>query len=245
VIALAIAVLTTSLLGFYDDYLTLARGRKSGQKWSHKLAGQFVIAAGLVVYLWAEHGPALSLILVPGMRNALNLGVWWLPVAAIYLCLMSNAANLSDGLDGLAAGLCLIAAGITAAVAMAGAEPGIAVFCLALGGACLGFLWFNCHPARIFMGNTSSIALGMALGGAALVTRQEILLLVPFGVFMAEAFSVVAQVGYYKLTHRRIFLKAPIHHHFEMLGWKETSVVVRFWIVAILLAFGGAVLLTL
>ncbi|MDQ2731213.1 MAG: phospho-N-acetylmuramoyl-pentapeptide-transferase [Armatimonadota bacterium] len=236
VMALALLFLITSLLGFWDDYLILSRGRNAGQKWSQKLAAQLAVAAAFVLYLWQNNGPALTQVIIPGTSHVLELGLWWFPLAVLYMGFMSNAANLSDGLDGLAGGLSLIAAFSCAAAALSTHQAGIAVFDMALGGACLGFLWYTCHPAQIFMGNTSSIGLGMVLAAAALLTRQEILLLLPFAVFLAEGFSVMIQVGYFKLTHRRIFKKAPLHHHFEMLGWKETKVVARFWIVAGILA---------
>jgi len=235
-VALIILFLATSALGFYDDYLILSRGRNAGQKWSHKLLTQMIVGGIFVDYIWIHDGPEFSRLIIPGSRQPLELGIWWFPMAVVYLALMSNAVNLSDGLDGLAAGLSLIAAVICGVAAVTVHQPSLTIFSLALGGACLGFLWFNCHPAQIFMGNTSSVALGAALAGIALLTRQEILLLIPFGVFLAEAASVVIQVGYFKLTHERVFRKAPLHHHFEMLGWKETRVVARFWIAGILLA---------
>jgi phospho-N-acetylmuramoyl-pentapeptide-transferase len=235
-IALTLLVLSTSALGFYDDYLILSKGRSAGQKWSQKLGAQVILASAFVGYLWLHSGGAYSQIVIPGSERVLSLGWAWCPLAVLLLTLISNGVNLSDGLDGLAGGLSLIAAVSCALAALAVHRPDIAAFALAIGGACLGFLWYNCHPAQIFMGNTSSIALGMGLAGTALITRHELALLITFGVFLAEAASVLIQVGYYKLTHRRVFLKAPIHHHFEMLGWRETRVVARFWIVAVILA---------
>ncbi|MCA1596839.1 MAG: phospho-N-acetylmuramoyl-pentapeptide-transferase [Chloroflexi bacterium] len=237
VVALTVLMLATSLLGFWDDYLILSRGRSAGQKWSYKLAAQMALAGVFCAWIWFhDHDLAASRLVVPGSNQVVDLGFFWFPAAIIFMSLLSNGVNLSDGLDGLAGGLSLIALVSCAAVALVEHVPHLAVFALALGGACLGFLWYNCHPARIFMGNTSSIALGMSLSAVAVVLRQELLLLLTFGVFLAEALSVMIQVGYYKLTHRRVFLKAPIHHHFEMLGWKETKVVTRFWIIAVVLA---------
>ncbi|HET6386871.1 MAG TPA: phospho-N-acetylmuramoyl-pentapeptide-transferase [Armatimonadota bacterium] len=242
VAALVILMLATGGLGFLDDYLILSRGRSAGQKWNQKLGAQALLAALFIGYLWFKE-PGLSLVVIPGTSRTFNTGLFWIPLAIVYLAGMSNAVNLSDGLDGLAGGLSLIAGAACAAVALAVHRPDLAIFSVSICGACLGFLWYNCHPAQIFMGNTSSIALGMSLAGVAIVTRQEILLLIPFGVFVVEALSVVVQVGYYKRTHRRVFLKAPIHHHFEMLGWKETRVVVRFWIVGLILALVALLLL--
>ena len=235
-VALVALLLVTSLLGFADDLLILRGGRNAGQKWSHKLGAQVVVAGAFVIYLWVTQGANITIVHVPGLGREVQLGWIWAPLAVIYLAGMSNAVNLSDGLDGLAGGLSIIAALSCAAAASAAGAPEVTVFLLALAGACLGFLWFNSHPAQIFMGNTSSIALGMVLAGAALITRYEIVLVLSFGVFAAEAISVLLQVGYFKLTRKRIFKKAPIHHHFEMLGWKETRIVARFWITAIVLA---------
>ena len=177
----------------------------------------------------------------------LDLGAAWLPIAVIYVVYWSNAVNLADGLDGLATGLmimALIAFSVLAYITgradwsaylnipyIKGASE-LTVFNLALLGACVGFLWFNAHPAEVFMGDVGSLALGGVLGFLSLIVKKEILLLLIGGVFMMEVISDVLQVGYFKITKgKRMFLMAPIHHHFELKGWKETKVVVRFWVL--------------
>ena len=155
---------------------------------------------------------------------------------------MCNAVNLTDGLDGLAAGTVMIVMIVMAAIAYRSDMLDSAIFAAALAGACVGFLWFNSFPADIFMGDTGSLALGMALGCLAVFTKSEFIVLIIGGLFVAEALSVMIQVFYYKKTHKRIFLMAPLHHHFEKKGWSETKVVVRFWIVSgVLAALGFAV----
>ena len=192
--------------------------------------------------------------------NSVATWILYVLVAIFVVTAVSNGANLTDGLDGLASG-CSVATGITYAIiaVLCGSwltadsldipfHPGageISVFMMALVGACLGFLWHNCYPARVFMGDTGSLALGGAFGMAAVCTAQELLFIVIGGVFVMEAVSVVLQVGSYKLRHgKRIFAMAPIHHHFELKGWKETQVIARFWMISLLLAFLGLFLIT-
>ena len=228
IIACLIVTLALGLLGFRDDYLKVAKKTSDGISARKKLLVQFLA----------------------GLAGVTSLG----GTSA------SNAVNLTDGLDGLASG-CSVATGITYAIiaVLCGSwltadsldipfHPGageISVFMMALGGGCLGFLWHNCYPARVFMGDTGSLALGGAFGMAAVCTAQELLFIVIGGVFVMEAASVVLQVGSYKLRHgKRIFAMAPIHHHFELKGWKETQVIARFWMISLLLAFLGLFLIT-
>jgi phospho-N-acetylmuramoyl-pentapeptide-transferase len=189
---------------------------------------------------------------VPFFKNFTpHLGWFYVPVAAFIIVGTSNAVNLTDGLDGLAIGPVMIVAGTFLILSYAAGHSGIAdylaiksvpgsdqlaIFCGALIGGGLGFLWFNTYPAQLFMGDVGALALGGALGSIAVVIRQEVLLVVVGGIFVVEALSVMIQVGYFKLTGRRVFLMAPIHHHFEQMGWAEQKIVVRFWIVAIILA---------
>ena len=189
---------------------------------------------------------------LPFLKNVhLELGIAYVVFAAVVVVGSSNAVNLTDGLDGLAIGATLIASTTLAILAyIAGhakvasylfvpSVPGsgeLAVFCAAIVGASLGFLWFNCHPAEVFMGDTGSLALGAALGTVAVLIKQEVLLVFVGGLFVVEAVSVILQVGSFKLTGKRIFRMAPIHHHFELAGWAESKVITRFWIVAILFA---------
>ena len=191
-------------------------------------------------------------ITVPFFANlTLDLGWFYIPMAMLVFAGTSNAVNITDGLDGLAVGLCLFCflayAGLAyltgnaifadyLKILFVGGVGELAVFSMAVAGACLGFLWFNSHPAQVFMGDTGSMALGGALGSLALLTKQELLLVIIGGVFVAEALSWFLQVFSFRLRGKRIFRMAPIHHHFELSGWPESRVVIRFWIVGALLA---------
>ena len=233
-----------------------------------KLLVQFLagLAGVTFLYLYPEGSPRVELhdyissLFIP-FYGQVNLPWFvYIPFGVVVVMSASNAVNLTDGLDGLASG-CSVATGITYAIiaVLCGSwltadsldipfHPGageISVFMMALVGACLGFLWHNCYPARVFMGDTGSLALGGAFGMAAVCTAQELLFIVIGGVFVMEAVSVVLQVGSYKLRHgKRIFAMAPIHHHFELKGWKETQVIARFWMISLLLAFLGLFLIT-
>ncbi|MGK7312209.1 MAG: phospho-N-acetylmuramoyl-pentapeptide-transferase [Candidatus Longimicrobiales bacterium M2_2A_002] len=259
VIALVV-LLWTGTLGFIDDYLKVVRKRTEGLVARYKLVGQG--ALGLLF--------ALALLLVPVMENPTwtmvpffaDWHVEFLPLAFVpwvmfVLVGSSNAVNLADGLDGLAAGLASIAAGTFGVFAYVIGRidtsaylglmyiPGageLTIFCVAVAGAALGFLWFNAHPAEVFMGDTGSLALGGAIGAVAILLKAEFLLVVVGGVFVMEAVSVILQVGWFRWTASRtgegsrIFAMAPIHHHFEQKGWAESKVIIRFWILGILFA---------
>jgi phospho-N-acetylmuramoyl-pentapeptide-transferase len=247
-------------IGFLDDYLKVAKKNTKGLAGRKKLAGQLVIGAFALWLLFARTGYDTTLA-VPFVKPAIfspNIGWLYIPFALFILLGTSNAVNLTDGLDGLAIVPTVISGGVFLILAYAagatlsgfnlaeylripeikGAEE-LAVFCGALCGAGLGFLWFNAHPAEVFMGDVGALALGGALGGLAVVTKNEILSAIIHGVFLAEAVSVMLQVGSYKLRKKRIFKMAPIHHHFELIGWPEPKVIVRFWIVSVLLALAG------
>ncbi len=242
------------LIGFIDDYLKVARSHNRGLSARAKLLLQTAvgIALGVGLLYLADMDGVLTF---PFLKNLiLPLGLFYIPFAAFILVGASNAVNLTDGLDGLAIGATLIAAATYAIfIYMAGNSiaarylqvpyvPGageVSVFLGALVGASLGFLWFNAYPAEVFMGDVGSLSLGGAIGAVALVAKQEIVLAIVGGVFVVEALSVILQVGSFKLRGRRIFRMAPIHHHFEMLGWKEPKIIVRFWIASILFALLG------
>ena len=249
--------LSLGLIGFLDDYLKVSKKRNLGlsswQKFSAQTAVGLVVGAAL---LWLAHANLFSTDLsVPFAKNSnLHLGWLYLPFAALVVVGTSNAVNLTDGLDGLATGTSAITASAYAVIAYlsgnvkhaaylgiphVAAAGELTVFLAALVGGCLGFLWYNAYPARVFMGDVGALALGGAIGIAALVAKQELLLLIIGGVFVAEALSVIIQVGVYKWKKRRVFLMAPIHHHFEKLGWHEVQVTTRFWIIAILCAMIG------
>ena len=250
--ALLIATVLTGCLGLIDDAEKVVKERSLGLTPKAKLVRQFVIATvfGLVAVNVMGIAPTVEIPFV----YTFDLGVLtthfgavevpWLYILFVDILLMGmcNAVNLTDGLDGLAAGTVMIVMIVMAAIAYRSDMLDSAIFAAALAGACVGFLWFNSFPADIFMGDTGSLALGMALGCLAVFTKSEFIVLVIGGLFVAEALSVMIQVFYYKKTHKRIFLMAPLHHHFEKKGWSETKVVVRFWIVSgVLAALGFAV----
>ncbi len=234
----------TAFLGFLDDYAKITKKSTDGVSGWFKIALQFVAAVGCAVYLYIAC-PEVASIQVP-FYGSLNLCWLFIPLAILVIIGSSNAVNLTDGLDGLAGGCMIIAA--LAFVCILPQASVLPPFLLAIVAACAGFLWFNCNPARVFMGDTGSLALGGALGTVAVCSGLELMLVVVGGVFVAEALSVMLQVGWFKYTRikygegRRIFRMAPIHHHFEKGGLSETQVCIRFWIVAGILAFTGIAL---
>jgi phospho-N-acetylmuramoyl-pentapeptide-transferase len=250
-------------IGFYDDYLKVTKKNAAGFGGRERLALEFVVATIAVVGLVLADGarPFSTSLAFPFFKEAL-LNLWWFyPVfGAVVIVGAGNAVNLTDGLDGLAIVPVMIATGSFAVIAyLAGNAvfadylqvhftPGtgeLAVLCGAMIGAGLGFLWYNAPPAHIFMGDTGSLALGGMLGAIAVCTKHEIVLVIIGGLFVAEAVSVIIQVFWYKRTGRRIFLMAPIHHHFEKQGWSEPQVVMRFWIISVVLALLGLATLKL
>jgi phospho-N-acetylmuramoyl-pentapeptide-transferase len=250
------------LVGFADDYLKVTRRNSRGVPGKIKLLLELAIAllAGLFVLQVAP--PALaSMLAVPFFKNLLlDLGWAFVPIAALVMVGASNAVNLTDGLDGLAIGPVIIASAAFALIAyLVGnavfsnylqihSVPGsgeLAVFCGALVGAGLGFLWFNAPPAMVFMGDTGSLALGGGLGAVAVITKHELVLAVIGGLFVLETVSVIVQVASFKLTGRRVFRMAPLHHHFEQQGWQEPTIVIRFWIISVVLALVGLATLKL
>ncbi len=232
----------TAFLGFLDDFAKITKKSTDGVSGWFKIALQFVAAAGCSVYLYVAC-PEVCKLAIP-FYGTLNIGWLFIPLAILVIIGSSNAVNLTDGLDGLASG-CMIIAAITFAHIC---PDQIRPIMMAIVAACAGFLWFNCNPARVFMGDTGSLALGGALGTVAVCSGLELILVVIGGVFVAEALSVMIQVGWFKFTRikygegRRIFRMAPIHHHFEKGGLSETQVCIRFWIVAGILAFVGIAL---
>ncbi|HEX4159434.1 MAG TPA: phospho-N-acetylmuramoyl-pentapeptide-transferase [Rhizomicrobium sp.] len=244
------------LLGFADDYLKVVKHSPAGVSAGMKLAVQFVIAAVASYIVMASEDRALAgTVAVPFLKAVLiPLGWSFIAFGALVIVGASNAVNLTDGLDGLAIVPVIIAAMAFALIAylvgnvkfanylelhyVAGTGE-LAVFLAALVGGGLGFLWFNAPPAMVFMGDTGSLSLGGALGGVAVATKHEIVLAIIGGLFVAEAASVIVQVVSFRLTGKRIFRMAPIHHHFEQLGWREPTIVIRFWIISVVLALIG------
>jgi phospho-N-acetylmuramoyl-pentapeptide-transferase len=243
-------------VGFYDDYLKVVRKKTEGLKARYKMGWQILIALliGLLLY-FNPQDPNSTVLLIPFFKRwIINLAWFYVPFVVLVLVGSSNAVNLTDGLDGLAIGLVGIAAGANAILVYVTGNKVFAnylqvmyiqgageltVFCGALMGASLGFLWYNSHPAEVFMGDVGSLALGGALGMLAVLTKHEIILVIVGGIFVAEALSVIFQVASYKSRGKRIFRMAPVHHHFEELGWAESKVIVRFWLLGIILALVG------
>ena len=257
-------------LGFWDDYLKVAKKNSKGVSERTKLIAQSILA--LIVACYFLLNPALEVqareLFVPFYKDPVVLNLGWFTVIFFGVVIIgaSNAVNLTDGLDGLAAGCTCTAAFTYGVLAYVAGNVKIAryldipfypfagelsVICLAMVGASFGFLWFNCHPAKVFMGDTGSLAIGGMLGVVAICCKQELLLVVVGGVFVIEAASVLIQRTWFKITKRRygegrrVFLMSPLHHHFELKGWKENTVIVRFWILSIMFALFGLATLKL
>lgn len=246
-----IAVVWLGLVGFVDDYIKLVMKRSKGLGAFTKLTGQIILGLGIGIYLFLD--PSIKTNLdIPFMKKLfVDLGIIYIPFVMLVIVGTSNAVNLTDGLDGLAIGsVTIIALTYGAFSYMTGNIkfgeylniiyiPGsgeLAVFCAAMLGAGLGFLWFNSHPASIFMGDTGSLALGGAVGVVSVLIKKELLLLIVGGIFVAEALSVIIQVASFRLGGKRVFLMSPLHHHYQLKGWSESKIIIRFWIVAIILA---------
>ena len=240
-------------LGIIDDWLKLKKGKSRGLTPGYKLLGQIILALFICSYLWQypPNAEYAGQIIIPYLKEAfVNLGCWYIPFVILIILGSSNAVNLTDGLDGLAIGSVIIGAlaymifayiaghavfsGYLKLVPVAGAGE-LSIFLTAMIGAGLGFLWFNSYPAEVFMGDTASLFLGGTIGIVAILVHQELLLIIVGGIFVAEVLSVLLQVVSFRLRKKRIFKMAPLHHHFELEGWAESKVVVRFWIIDIVL----------
>lgn len=244
-----------SSLGFVDDYLKISRKNSEGLRARVKLSGQLMVSLVVVLIIFITGNHETTLIYIPFFKNALvDLGYFYIPFGILYIVGLSNAVNLTDGLDGLAAGLVIIALMALAVLAYLTGHSEFAQYLLvpfipgtgeltiavtALIGSCVGFLWFNTHPAEIMMGDTGSLTLGGLMAVFALILKKEILFLIIGGVFVIETLSVVIQVIYFKKTGKRIFLMAPLHHSLELSGWAESKVVVRLWIIGAMFAILG------
>ena len=260
-----IAVLVTvgfGAVGFIDDYLKLSKKNSKGLPGRLKLLLEvFIAVAATLCVLALTREPLASGLVVPFFKSVLvELGWFFIPFAALVMVGASNAVNLTDGLDGLAIVPVMIAAASFGFIAYFVGHsnysdylqlqyvPGsgeLSVFCGALVGASLGFLWFNAPPAMVFMGDTGSLSMGGALGAISVVTKHELVLVIIGGLFVLETVSVIVQVASFKLTGRRVFAMAPLHHHFEKKGWAEPTIVIRFWIIAFVLALIGLATLKL
>jgi len=249
-----IVTLWTGILGFIDDYLSVVKRKDKGLVGRYKLLGQLSLGAALGIFLYLNPlvSEGITKTSVPFFKNVyIDWGIFYIPLVMLVITGTSNAVNLTDGLDGLATGVAAFSFFAFATLAYLSGHKVFAqylniiylegsgeltVYCMSVVGAALGFLWFNAHPAEIFMGDTGSLSLGGALGMVAVLLKRELLLIIIGGVFVAEALSVILQVASFRLRGRRIFKMAPLHHHFELRGWPESRVVVRFWIIAALLA---------
>lgn len=265
VVVFLATLISLSALGFLDDYTKVAYRNRGGMSGKLKLLFQFLIAGTAIYFLDSapETGDMLGRLIVPFMKEPLKLAIpipLMLAFASLVVVGSSNAVNLTDGKDGLAVGCTIFCALTYGAFAylcghkifagylnipfIAGSSE-VVVFTAAITGACIGFLWYNCHPASMFMGDTGSLALGGSIGLIAVLVKQELALVVVGGVFVIEALSVIIQVTSFKLFGRRVFLCTPIHHHFERKGWTETQIVVRFWILSGIFALIGMATLKL
>ena len=225
------------VLGFLDDMIKVVMKRNLGLTSKQKLIGQLVIA--LVFFFVYERSGFSTALHIPGTDLSINLGWGYVLLLIFMLVGGSNAVNLTDGLDGLLAGTAAIAFGAYAVLAWNQGQYDVAIFCVSVVGAVLGFLVFNAHPAKVFMGDTGSLALGGAIAAVAILTKLEILLVIIGGVFVIETLSVIIQVISFKTTGKRVFRMSPLHHHYELIGWSEWRVVVTFWAVGLLFAMLG------
>ena len=248
--------ISLGLLGFIDDLLKIKKKNSRGLKSKYKLLGQIIISL-IAIYILSEYSehPFLNNLYFPFFKNIIfPMGFFFIPFALFVIVGASNAVNLTDGLDGLATvPVMLVALSYTLISYIVGntifAEylkipyvqnvGELSIFCGAIFGSCLGFLWYNAPPAKIFMGDTGSLSLGGSLAVVAIIVKHEIVLAIIGGLFVLETVSVIIQVVSFKLTGKRVFMMAPIHHHFEKKGWPESTVVIRFWIIAIILALVG------
>ncbi|MDR2766533.1 MAG: phospho-N-acetylmuramoyl-pentapeptide-transferase [Holosporaceae bacterium] len=245
-----------AIVGFLDDFLKVKRNNSHGVRWRQKLLLQVVVAAVFSYLVESLRAPDVACRLTfPFLKNfTINSGIFLMFFTTVVIVGSSNAVNLTDGLDGLAtfpsmlASLCLgiisyiVGHHVFASylqIAYIASVGELCIFCGALIGSCLGFLWYNAPPAMIFMGDTGSLAIGGALGGVSVIIKHEFVLAIIGGLFVLEACSVMIQVAYFRITGRRIFLMAPIHHHFEKKGWTESTVVIRFWIISFVFALIG------
>lgn len=219
------------LVGFIDDFIKVVLKRSLGLRAREKLILQFLISISFLFFVYKYLG---SDVYIPIYNRYVDLGIWYIPVMSVLMVWTVNAVNLTDGLDGLAAGVTLIVSLFLTIIAIFLKNKDMAIFSGILVGSCLGFLAYNANPAKLFMGDTGSLMLGGAIFSVATILKQPVLVFIIGGLYMIEAISVVLQVIVFKLTKRRVFKMAPIHHHFELLGWEEQKVVVVFWIVTLI-----------
>lgn len=229
------------LIGFIDDYIKVVKKRSLGLRAHEKLIGQIILAIILAVYQSSTSVLGTKLI-VPFLKDQyLDLGPLYIPFIAFVVVATVNSVNLTDGLDGLASGVTLIILSFFGLVALNSGMESISIFSTTLAGACLGFLIHNAYPAKVFMGDTGSMALGGAVSAIAILLNLPLIIPIVGGIYFAEALSVIIQVTSYKLTGKRVFLMSPLHHHYEQKGWKETKVVAVFWTITVILCLIGII----
>lgn len=231
-----LAYLGYALIGFIDDFIIVVRKNNEGLKPAYKFALQSILA---IIFYFIYQTIAATTLHIPVFNLTWEMGVLYFVLVFIMFTAESNAVNFTDGLDGLCAGTCMIAFFPYIIFALVQGKSDLAIFLLAVCGSLLGYLKFNLHPAKIFMGDTGSLALGGLLAASAMILKEELLLILIGGVFLAEMLSVVIQVTHFKRTRKRIFKMAPLHHHFELSGFKETQVVILFWSVGLVCAIAG------
>lgn len=236
---LIIATFSFGLIGFIDDYIKVVKRRNLGLKAYQKLIGQIIVATGLAIYQSSTSIWGTKLI-VPFLKDiSLDLGIFYIPFIVFVVVGTVNSVNLTDGLDGLASGVTLIVLSFFGLIALNWGMRTTSLFSTALAGACLGFLIHNAYPAKVMMGDTGSMALGGAVSAIAILLNIPLVLPIVGGIYFVEALSVIIQVASFKLTGKRVFLMSPLHHHYELKGWKETKVVAVFWIVTVILCLIG------
>jgi phospho-N-acetylmuramoyl-pentapeptide-transferase len=238
-IVLIAATLGFGFIGFIDDYIKIMKRRNLGLKAYQKLLGQIILAIILALYQ-SNTSEVGTKVIIPFLKSQyLDLGIAYIPFIVFVVVGTVNSVNLTDGLDGLASGVSVIVLSFFSLIALHTGADSVSIFSAALTGACLGFLIHNAHPAKIIMGDTGSLALGGAISGIAILLNLPLFLPIVGGIFFIETLSVIIQVASFKLTGKRVFLMSPLHHHFELKGWKETKVVGVFWIITVILCFIG------
>ena len=234
-----ICIVGFGFVGFLDDFIKIKMKRSLGLKAYQKIILQFALALYIAYYQYSA-SPSATQLVIPFTNHIINLGIWYIPFMMIFIIGTVNAVNLTDGLDGLASGVTLIVSCFFVLFAVSISNSDVAILAAATAGACLGFLGFNSYPAKVFMGDTGSMALGGAVVAFATLTNSPLIIILVGFIYLAEALSVMIQVTYFKLTNgKRIFKMAPLHHHFEQCGWPETRVVFVFWIVTVVLCWIG------
>ena len=234
-----ICIVGFGFVGFLDDFIKIKMKRSLGLKAYQKIILQFALALYIAYYQYSA-SPSATQLVIPFTNHIINLGIWYIPFMMIFIIGTVNAVNLTDGLDGLASGVTLIVSCFFVLFAVSISNSDVAILAAATVGACLGFLGFNAYPAKVFMGDTGSMALGGAVVAFATLTNSPLIIIIVGFIYLAEALSVMIQVTYFKLTNgKRIFKMAPLHHHFEQCGWPETRVVFVFWIVTVVLCWIG------